>query len=612
MSIKLKLIVLVLIVLIPLITLQLAGIKKNYEENLREELESSIKFAQAIDVSFMNYLEESWTQQYAVGLAILANPQWGREEIKDYISRVFLEKRTLKGYAWISPEGFSIVSATSNLTGVNVQHMEFYQRIIQGEEKVVSNIRKSIKDDTIIIHIARGIYEGDVLKGIMLGIMDVEKLSYILNLECASESARFGLVDRAGMVVYRHGYPYIPLEEREVHPDSPTWRALKGEVVPSRGAYCRFDDENRLGGFYPITEIGWVSYHTKSIDEVLGHIRRHAKIDIAILILTSVVSLLLATILGNKYTNSIMKLRNAAEEIARGNLTIKTELTGEDEIAVTSQAFNRMAKEINYQISQRDEIARLKTQFFSTVSHELKTPINIILGAVQLMENMDNMDKESKDKYINMQKQNSYRLLRLINNLIDINKIEGKQFTVNFINCDIVKLAEDITMSVVEYTKLKDIELIFDTDVEEKMIAVDPDKIERILLNLLSNAIKFTEAEGRIEVSIHDKEDTIEISVKDDGIGIPKEMHQSIFRYFTQVDGPTHRKAEGSGIGLSLVKSLVHMHKGRVKVESVLGEGSEFTVELPVRLVEDSIHVSKETTFANVERINIEFSDIYT
>ncbi|KJF28768.1 hypothetical protein TZ02_01560 [Clostridium aceticum] len=263
-------------------------------------------------------------------------------------------------------------------------------------------------------------------------------------------------------------------------------------------------------------------------------------------------------------------------------------------------------------MSQRDEIARLKTQFFSTVSHELKTPINIILGAVQLMENMDNMDKESKDKYINMQKQNSYRLLRLINNLIDINKIEGKQFTVNFINCDIVKLAEDITMSVVEYTKLKDIELIFDTDVEEKMIAVDPDKIERILLNLLSNAIKFTEAEGRIEVSIHDKEDTIEISVKDDGIGIPKEMHQSIFRYFTQVDGPTHRKAEGSGIGLSLVKSLVHMHKGRVKVESVLGEGSEFTVELPVRLVEDSIHVSKETTFANVERINIEFSDIYT
>ncbi|KJF25640.1 hypothetical protein TZ02_17560 [Clostridium aceticum] len=270
-----------------------------------------------------------------------------------------------------------------------------------------------------------------------------------------------------------------------------------------------------------------------------------------------------------------------------------------------------MTEEINHQISQRDEVARLKTQFFSTVSHELKTPINIILGAIQLMESMEDFNKASISKYINMQKQNSYRLLRLINNLIDISKIEGNQFVFNPINCDIVKLVEDISTSVVEYTKLKNIELIFDTDVEEKIMATDPDKVERIILNLISNAIKFTPSGGKIEVTLSDKETHVEISIKDTGIGIPENMQQLIFQYFTQVDNSLCRQTEGSGIGLSLVKSLIDMHQGSIKVNSVLGEGSEFIIDLPVVLLDSIAQASDETTFVNIERINIEFSDIY-
>ena len=210
-------------------------------------------------------------------------------------------------------------------------------------------------------------------------------------------------------------------------------------------------------------------------------------------------------------------------------------------------------------------------------------------------------------------KQNASRLLRLINNLIDITKIDSNYFNIDLQNCNIVSVVEDITLSVAQYVENKDIQIIFDTDSEEKIIACDPDKIERIILNLISNSIKFTEVGGCIIVDIHDKQDKVIISVKDTGIGIPKEKLKVIFNRFAQVDKSTTRNHEGSGIGLSLVKSLVEMHEGIIEVKSKYGRGTEFIIELPVKLLNEEGIVKKNKNIKHdkVERIHIEFSDIY-
>jgi signal transduction histidine kinase len=215
------------------------------------------------------------------------------------------------------------------------------------------------------------------------------------------------------------------------------------------------------------------------------------------------------------------------------------------------------------------------------------------------------------NKYLGISRQNSYRLLRLINNLIDLNKIEGNHMMMMLKNCDIVGTIEDITLSVVEYAKMKNLELIFDTVVEEKIIAIDPDKIERIMLNLISNAIKFTNPGGHIAVNIYESKDSVLISVKDTGIGIPVEMQRNVFNHFVQVDSSLQRKTEGSGIGLSIVQSLVEMHGGSIAINSDYTKGTEFIFELPVTLIaqEDTTDIS--TSISNVERISIEFSDIY-
>lgn len=168
-------------------------------------------------------------------------------------------------------------------------------------------------------------------------------------------------------------------------------------------------------------------------------------------------------------------------------------------------------------------------------------------------------------------------------------------------------------MSVAGFVEDKGLDFIFDTEVEEKSISCDPDKIERIMLNLLSNAVKFTDKGGSIFVNIYIKDNKVYISVKDTGIGIPSNMKDLIFDRFVQVDKAISRAREGSGIGLALVKSLVEMHKGNIYVNSKLGEGSEFIVALPDTMLNESekIENSVSTVENQVERINIEFSDIY-
>lgn len=266
-------------------------------------------------------------------------------------------------------------------------------------------------------------------------------------------------------------------------------------------------------------------------------------------------------------------------------------------------------------LNETRESNKFITEFFSNISHELKTPLNVIFAAVQVLDiynkRIDEEYVEKEEKYLKVMKQNCYRLMRLINNLLDITRADSGFLRVDLQNLDIVSVLEDITLSVASYVEDKGISLIFDTDVEEKIMAFDPYKIERILLNLLSNAIKFTNPGGEICINVKDNQESVIISVKDTGVGIPEDKLKIIFERFRQVDKTLSRNREGSGIGLSLVKSFVEMHGGKIYVKSELGIGSKFVVELPVKDLEGGVDERSFVHEANTERVNMEFSDIY-
>lgn len=268
--------------------------------------------------------------------------------------------------------------------------------------------------------------------------------------------------------------------------------------------------------------------------------------------------------------------------------------------------------------NEAKEMEKLRTEFFANISHELRTPLSIILSSLQVVKmHIQNeekaIDRDKINHNLNIQKQNCYRLLRLVNNLIDSTKLNSGNFEINMKNYNLVDIVEKITMSVAEYINNNGLNLVFDTDVEERILACDPNIIERIIFNLLSNSIKFTNPGGDILVNIKDGEDCITICIEDTGIGIPEEKLNLIFGRFIQVDKSFTRRNEGSGIGLSLVKSLVEMMNGTISVESKCGEGTRFYIKLPVFVLTDDTNDEEDKllTTSIYDYIDMEFSDIY-
>lgn len=271
----------------------------------------------------------------------------------------------------------------------------------------------------------------------------------------------------------------------------------------------------------------------------------------------------------------------------------------------------RYEKAILNAMHNAEEASKIKTHFISNISHELKTPINVIMSAIQLINyNTKESPSYSKNKNtLAIIDDNCKRLLRLINNLIDVQKHELDDTKLNLSAVNVVNLIEMLVASVVPYAESKNLNLIFDTNKEDVILKVDSDKLERIILNLLSNAIKFSKPNGEIRVTLN-FEDCLYISVADNGIGIAKENLNKIFDKFTQLDTSFSRKNEGSGIGLSIVKSFVLLHNGKISVKSELNKGTIFLIELP--LTETSNVETEDASYDNLsENVKIELSDIY-
>jgi PAS domain S-box-containing protein len=262
-----------------------------------------------------------------------------------------------------------------------------------------------------------------------------------------------------------------------------------------------------------------------------------------------------------------------------------------------------------------EKVIVMKDEFLSLISHEFKTPLTVINSALQAMDYLyKDQITDKVQAYLDKIKQNTYRQVRLVNNLLDITGANAGHIKLNTKNLDIIFITKSIVESVHTYAQQKCVNLSFESEIGEKIIAIDEEKYERILLNLLSNAIKFTPKDKSIRVKIISQGAKVKIFVIDEGIGIPKEKQELIFERFGQVDSSYTRQAEGSGIGLSLVKLMLKAMGGSISVESNTGKGSSFCVELPAMIIDEEINVEDTKKLIDsrlIQSIAIEFSDIY-
>ena len=266
----------------------------------------------------------------------------------------------------------------------------------------------------------------------------------------------------------------------------------------------------------------------------------------------------------------------------------------------------QLEKELN-RIKEKN---KFKTEFLSNVAYDIKKPINKIFETNNnLIENKGKYNSENINNHTRLVKQNCYRLIRLLNNIEYVSRIDNGTCTLELRKCDIVKLLENIVKISKTYTDKKGIDISFKSEVNKKILSLDIDKVEKIILNILSNAIKFTDTGGRIDINLYMENEQVCISIKDTGIGIPKDKTEVIFENFEQLDTTLSRGCEGTGMGLSVVKKLANLNNIKINVESELNKGSEFIITLPNNIVSKNIKLQDK--FAQDEKIDIEFSDIY-
>jgi signal transduction histidine kinase len=310
----------------------------------------------------------------------------------------------------------------------------------------------------------------------------------------------------------------------------------------------------------------------------------------------------------------VLHLKEVSDAISRGNLDRRADIRTGDEFEELSQAYNRMLRhlvavqeelrQVNSALDHKvDELAQanmqlfelnnIKNEFMATMTHELRTPLNSILGFSDVLAGAENLN-EKQQRYLKNIQTSGKDLLTLVNDILDLAKIEAGKMDLHIVEFSIGDLVERLAGMMKPLAERRNIELTCEVDTRLPLLSQDSGKLQQILYNLLSNAVKFTPEGGRVQLNANLRDEkTFELVVEDTGVGIPLEDQETIFEKFRQGNttpgsrqSTLTREYAGTGLGLSIVRELSKLLGGDVALESELGRGSKFTVTLPVVLSE--------------------------
>lgn len=271
------------------------------------------------------------------------------------------------------------------------------------------------------------------------------------------------------------------------------------------------------------------------------------------------------------YSRNIQLICKAAQRVAEGDFSVHIETFPEkmfkNELDILKEDFNKMVRELS-------SIENIKDDFVADVSHEIKTPLSLIQGYADLLQT-PGLSNEKRSEYIQLISQAIHKLNDLVENILRLNKVENK----NIIHKEKFFLDEQIRCAIISFEdKFDEKNISLEAELDEVVIRSDRASLELVWNNILSNAVKFTPCGGIISVSLKEKNDCIVATIKDNGCGMDEETQKRIFEKFYQ--GDSSHSSEGNGLGLALVKKIVDMLDGSVRVRSKVGKGTEFEVVL--------------------------------
>jgi signal transduction histidine kinase len=357
-----------------------------------------------------------------------------------------------------------------------------------------------------------------------------------------------------------------------------------------------------LTTYAAIAPVGWSMFLAQPLREAFAPLYASLLRNAVLLLLGLGLAVLVSLFLARKVVTPIRTLQVGAAQIGAGALEYRIDIRSNDELETLAQEFNHMAAQLQESYASLEQkveartrelaekghqlelASQHKSQFLANMSHELRTPMNAILGYTELI--MDHIYGEVPEKIsevLERVQQSGHHLLDLINDVLDISKMEAGQLTLALNDYSLAEVVQTVFSAVESLAVEKGLALTVALPDDLPLGKGDERRLAQVLLNLLGNAIKFTEV-GEVQVRATAADGAFTVAVSDTGPGISEADQQKIFEAFQQADSSITRKKGGTGLGLSIVKRIIEMHGGRVWVESRLGKGSTFWFTLPIRV----------------------------
>jgi two-component system phosphate regulon sensor histidine kinase PhoR len=294
-----------------------------------------------------------------------------------------------------------------------------------------------------------------------------------------------------------------------------------------------------------------------------------------------IIAMIVAYFVSRSITLPIRQVKETAQQIARGDFGRRIRIKSKGELGELAESLNTMADELQQKMENLKQLDRVRTDFVANVSHELKTPLTLIKGYIETLQNKAFNDKDKSARFISIIKEHSDRLGYMIDDLLSLSELELSKDCVNRTKLDLKEVIDEISLGFGQALAEKQQSLTVSAQGDDFNIQADRNKIEQVFVNLIDNSIKYTKESGRIEVLLREQDQTVCVTVQDNGIGIPKEHRDRVFERFYRVDKARSRELGGTGLGLSIVKHIVLTHNGKISIESEPNRGTKVSVTFP-------------------------------
>jgi signal transduction histidine kinase len=603
-SLRLRLWLLVLLAFMPALGLMFYTAAEQRQRAVKEVKDQALRMAQIASSDQERRIDG--TRYLLVALAHVPNVRDGdAAECARFLSTLLKDNPLYTVLGMADLRGDVICSAVPLTQPVNIADRAYFQDAIETRDFAIGEFHTGRITNKAAIGFGYPVLDDEGrVQAVVAAAMDLSWLNQLMADAELPEGALLLVIDRNGTILY--GYPISEAWIGEADVSAPLFQAMLTQGQDTAELRV-MDDIPRIYAFTALRGLAGAGYVSIGIPQATAYApaRQTLARNLIGLGLVGVLALAAAWIGGDVFIlRRVQALVRAAQRLSRGDLTTRTGLPhGPGELGQLATAFDDMAESLEkHQMQQRleeelrrqnealaeenrrvQEVNQLKNEFVSLVSHELRTPLTAISGYLDILTEAPSAQSPAKQQeLLGIVKRNAERLVKLIDDLLDLSRIESGKVELRITAVDIVAVITEVVSLLQSQIEAKGQELSFDRTQTLPAVAGDAERIRQIFINVLSNAHKYTPQGGQIWLTARAEDGWVLIDVRDNGIGLSPDEQAHLFDRFFRAQQPTTQSVEGTGLGLPITRLLVEMHGGRITVTSAPGEGSTFSFTLPV------------------------------